>query len=1153
MMTGATIKRLTNRFRNYFAGRNGTGVNVVARHAVLRPVSSLLIISMVGLSLQPLIVVAQIKDSGTLPPQIAQWLPKTQAAQATAGTSRAQNASDAAPTPSGLIAIEEALKRAVPERFATAQQLKSVSTVQVLIRTAHTVLAQQDSVAAETQRAREQFTVDRERLQQASLEGGVASVDPALFQRHTDTVAAFEARAAEFVALTQALKRSTSQDATQTQRSDTKSALQALAAFIKKYPNQRAHQATDPNNLPFKLAKAEVRAPIEDGLALARYSAQAQRSKRGMPTPAASLYPLLPDIARRIERAPLNIPTPAQMDRLDRAKSATTKAASAADIVPPAAADLAETEDVQLTPAIRAKAAALNYSPVEIYNWVRNNIEFLPTYGSIQGSDMTLLTGKGNAFDTASLTIALLRASGIYAKYVYGAVEIPADQVQNWVGNVKTPEAAQSLMSQGGIPNVALVSGGKIAAFRLEHVWVEAYVNYYPSRGANHRGEPANTPASPRGTPGDTWVPFDASFKQFAYSTPLDIVSLAGININDMRTAASAGAVVDPAGAWVKGVDGAGFAQSFEDAQHQALAYLAKNKPNATADDLLGKRTINPEVIPYSPGSLRVTRQTVSLRTAELPAAMRWTIDLGYYGSDFDLQLDSPSAQTALSLPKLNIKRLGVKPVPAGQADADTLAALAASGATQLNPYSISVKPQLQLDGAPLITAPTQRMGDTVYWSLTINGPGQTPRRADYKFNTGDEVVFGVNAIGIDPKQQQTRHALFNTVNASNNLQQVALAYWAQHDVYDELLASTAGQTTQRLPSAGAFATRLNVRYFFGVPRTGYYLGRSMDVKQNLRTNAGGTAEQTIKVAIESGIHGSYLEGFTFDTLFGHERGTGLSATGILQSLQAQGAKIYKIDAANIATTLPNIQTTADVKADISNAVAAGQYAVIAERELTQGRWTGAGYYLIDPATGAGAYLLDGGYAGGDEGPDCQLQPVTQPAGQPTVSPFASLFFLLGIIFLVWAAINAAPVIAAVMLFALATSANAATPPMRPLSLTPGQQAAWDVRGAGQFPSGAPEDMPQTCDNATLDRLRAEKKSICKDDPRKARCEDGESCADSEDKIKQRYECIAARVEEMVVCFGGGNYGHWLQVGELLNGINTCRKCLAKSQAQQCK
>ncbi|MDO8312994.1 MAG: hypothetical protein Q7T25_13755 [Sideroxyarcus sp.] len=44
----------------------------------------------------------------------------------------------------------------------------------------------------------------------------------------------------------------------------------------------------------------------------------------------------------------------------------------------PAPQDTAETEDIQLTPAGKAQALALNNNPVQIYNWVHNNIAFIP-------------------------------------------------------------------------------------------------------------------------------------------------------------------------------------------------------------------------------------------------------------------------------------------------------------------------------------------------------------------------------------------------------------------------------------------------------------------------------------------------------------------------------------------------------------------------------------------------------------------------------------------------------------------------------------------------------------------------------------------------------------------------------------------------------
>jgi len=161
----------------------------------------------------------------------------------------------------------------------------------------------------------------------------------------------------------------------------------------------------------------------------------------------------------------------------------------------PTPEDLAPTEDVQITAEIRTLAASLGHNPVNIFNWVHDQIVFLPTYGSIQGASLTLQTKRGNAFDTASLLIALLRAASIHARYLLGTVQIPIDHIMNWVGGVSRPEAALQVLGQGGIPHVALVQGGVVNAVKLEHVWVEAWVDFEPTRGMVHRQ-------------GDMWIPF---------------------------------------------------------------------------------------------------------------------------------------------------------------------------------------------------------------------------------------------------------------------------------------------------------------------------------------------------------------------------------------------------------------------------------------------------------------------------------------------------------------------------------------------------------------------------------------------------------------------------------------------------------------------
>lgn len=184
----------------------------------------------------------------------------------------------------------------------------------------------------------------------------------------------------------------------------------------------------------------------------------------------------------------------------------------------PNAADLAPTDEVVLTPAIRAKAAELGNNPVAIYNWVRNHIDFAPTSGAIQSAQDTLDKMRGNATDTASLLIALLRAANIPARYQWGTIDLPAARVMNWVGGVTKPEAALQILNQGGIAARGITSGGQFTTIRMEHVWVQAYVNWTPSRG-NRQGGNTTHPkvATPDGLPQHVnpngplnfWVPLD--------------------------------------------------------------------------------------------------------------------------------------------------------------------------------------------------------------------------------------------------------------------------------------------------------------------------------------------------------------------------------------------------------------------------------------------------------------------------------------------------------------------------------------------------------------------------------------------------------------------------------------------------------------------
>ncbi len=79
---------------------------------------------------------------------------------------------------------------------------------------------------------------------------------------------------------------------------------------------------------------------------------------------------------------------------------------------------LAETMECVFSAELSELAGKLNNDPVEIFNWVYENIEFEDYYDSRKGAQSTYFTKRGNEWDQSSLLIALLRLSGIPARYV---------------------------------------------------------------------------------------------------------------------------------------------------------------------------------------------------------------------------------------------------------------------------------------------------------------------------------------------------------------------------------------------------------------------------------------------------------------------------------------------------------------------------------------------------------------------------------------------------------------------------------------------------------------------------------------------------------------------------------------------------------------
>lgn len=703
------------------------------------------------------------------------------------------------------------------------------------------------------------------------------------------------------------------------------------------------HQKLDPNNLPHRQRKAVKREPR---LKKEDFDRDLKRDKN----------------AWRYEK-----------------RIQVAAAGALTGLLPPD--DLAETVEVQFTPEIKAKALELGNSPVKIYEWVRNNIEFVPTWGSIQGAQMTLLTRQGNAFDTASLLIALLRAAGIHARYVTGTVELPIDNVMNWAGGFTDPMAALHFMQNGGIPVAVLTSGGTIVKVRLEHVWVEAFIDYLPSRGAKHINGKE-----------DTWIKLDPSYKQYTYSQGVDIKSAVPFDAQTFLTQMQSSATIDETQGYVTGINSLLAQQSMQDYQSRVQSYIQQNYPSATVGDVLGKIEIVKKEYAYLLGSLPYRAAVKGSTFAAIPAPLRHKLTFTVQKDVYD---EAPLTITK-GLPELAGKRITLSYAPATPQDeavinsylpkphADGTPIQPSELPTSLPAYLINVKPELRADGQVVATGAAVGLGSVQTITMTFHDPATGDNVVQRLIDAGEFDAVSLNLGRISSEQMTAVKSRLEATKAKleagnyagldkdgllgDLLYATALTYHAEVGAMNFIAARTMGVNAVTLPCEAIFASLVQVTSMWGVPRSVSPGALNMDAPfLSIVKAKDGNSNTVRQYMLSSGMTMSALEHKVPEQLFSttSNPAEGVSAVKALKIANDQGIPIYTVNQQNIATALPQLQVGQQVLDDIQNAINARKVVTVSKTNINFNGWVGCGYIIIDPDTGAGAYKISGGTNGG--------------------------------------------------------------------------------------------------------------------------------------------------------------------------------------------
>lgn len=756
-----------------------------------------------------------------------------------------------------------------------------------------------------------------------------------ILQRHHDAVAKYEAEAEALLTDLAGIEA----------LGDAKAAERAAKAFerLDKKQLRRSHQPFDPNQLPNRSLKADDKR--EPRLEAEQFIADMNAFDANLALAANENFDL---------------------SGLQDANNA---------------AYLAPTTEAVLSEAIQAKAAELNHDPVAIYNWVRNNVQWQPTWGAVQNADITLSAERGNAFDIASLTIALLRASGIPARYVHGTIEVPEDRFRNWIGGFEHIEAATDFAAAGGIPVASVTAGGKVTKVRLEHVWVEAALDFHPSRGAVNRAA-------------DQWVSMDPSFKQYEFLEGLDPVAISGLDPEALATDFLNSGTVNEEEGWVTGFDPA-VLQSAQDQTQQALTdYINENLPEATVGDVLGGRRIIEQAMPILAGTLDNRIVAAGMRYAELPDAHRQHIVFGF---GVDLQ-GYPLQSQRFKWTALNNERVTLSFSPATQADEDALASLLPEGEitdisqlpTSIPAYLINVVPELKVNDDVVMEGSAMKLGEELTFTFTPEFAGRYAIPQKYNVIAGSYLAVAVVAGNVSPQalnDSKTRLEATKAILETQNPDQLGdltredllgdlfhaglLGYYGQYTAMSYIAGLKQGGHHYLAGGLGSYGYEPEVEYYFGTPREIFGGGAAMNIPiVNIYGFDGdGTAaakQSKLNYVLQLGTLSSALEHAVPEQMFVTEESPGeaISAVKALSKASAAGQRIYQINAQNQSAALPLINHDSATMNEIRNALATGKEVITHTDAVSVPGWSGAGYIIYDPVTGDGAYKIGGGSNG---------------------------------------------------------------------------------------------------------------------------------------------------------------------------------------------
>jgi hypothetical protein len=584
--------------------------------------------------------------------------------------------------------------------------------------------------------------------------------------------------------------------------------------------------------------------------------------------------------------------------------------------------DTASTPEASISKEIVDLAQSLQWNPVLIYEWVKNNVETEWYWGSMKGGEETLRQKSGNDADQAALLVALLRASGFPARFIKGTIEFfpDIDKARNLTG-LDDPVKMYTFLQKAGIPVKPVISGGKIDNFQIEHIWVEAFIPY-----SNYRGAVIDDQ-------GKIWLGLDTSIKPQGFTrtpgagAPTDILSTFRVDyLNAVHT-------LSP----------------LDYLKEKLNNSLSTSQPPKSWSDLKDSSVLIPDVLKIIPSSLQFFHIAITGEYQILPDELKHKVAFSAVAGGNDL------FTITLDAHKLSNRKIALRAEPETVEDQNLIDSF--GGLDNTPAYLAKLRPMLTIDGEQIIVAQDGLpMGDNFTLNIDVITPNGTERV------TSSHITGNLSVIGVVAQKTQTPAAITDEDDAEEILHKEAIGYIDRWNRAEDDLASLLRQSVSRpTVTIATVGGQLEVTQLMGIPHDVQWKGLFLDAGYRRIETIGHTGFERDFMRL-SALQGSILENRIFEDDL---KVDSVSTAKLLQMAAIGDTPQITIDKTNLDAILPTLGFDGSVKQDITDAVNQGLTVTISQNEIVFQDWSGVGYVKENLETGESGWMLSGQVAGG--------------------------------------------------------------------------------------------------------------------------------------------------------------------------------------------